>query len=196
LSIYNQRPLDAIAKSLNTRPRKTLGFMTPCEAFAEAVAATPESTPVRGWVMASERAMPRSNLPRRAAQDDRDWACNARICRKASGPAGRGRQGCLPRHDRPRRAQPNLLVGGVATLLGLALDDLEELPGRRYANQEMEGSDDAVSSVIARWHAFSALASACLKASWMTSMFRSARATRARRSRRPVASRAAPAMTS
>jgi IS30 family transposase len=40
LSIYNQRQLDAIAKSLNTRPRKTLGFMTPCGAFAEAVAAT------------------------------------------------------------------------------------------------------------------------------------------------------------
>jgi IS30 family transposase len=40
LSIYNQRQLDAIAKSLNTRPRKTLGFMTPCEAFAEAVATT------------------------------------------------------------------------------------------------------------------------------------------------------------
>ena len=40
LSIYNHRQLDAIAKSLNTRPRKTLGFMTPCEAFAEAVAAT------------------------------------------------------------------------------------------------------------------------------------------------------------
>jgi transposase, IS30 family len=40
LSIYSQRQLDAFAKSLNTRPRKTLGFMTPCEAFAEAVAAT------------------------------------------------------------------------------------------------------------------------------------------------------------
>jgi transposase, IS30 family len=40
LSIYNQRQLDAIAKSLNTRPRKALGFMAPCEAFAEAVAAT------------------------------------------------------------------------------------------------------------------------------------------------------------
>ncbi len=40
LSIYNQRQLDAIAKSLNTRPRKTLGFITPCEAFAEAVATT------------------------------------------------------------------------------------------------------------------------------------------------------------
>ena len=40
LSIYNQRQLDAIAKSLNTRPRKGLGFMAPCEAFAEAVAAT------------------------------------------------------------------------------------------------------------------------------------------------------------
>jgi transposase, IS30 family len=40
LSIFNQRQLDAIAKSLNTRPRKTLDFMTPCEAFAEAVATT------------------------------------------------------------------------------------------------------------------------------------------------------------
>jgi IS30 family transposase len=40
LSIYNQRQLDVIAKSLNTRPRKALGFMTPCEAFAEAVAET------------------------------------------------------------------------------------------------------------------------------------------------------------
>jgi IS30 family transposase len=40
LSIYNQRQLDAIAKRLNTRPRKTLGFMTPCQAFAEAVATT------------------------------------------------------------------------------------------------------------------------------------------------------------
>jgi IS30 family transposase len=40
LSIYNQRQLDAIANSLNTRPRKTLGFMTPSEAFAEAVATT------------------------------------------------------------------------------------------------------------------------------------------------------------
>ena len=40
LSVHNQRQLDAIAKSLNTRPRKALGFMTPCEAFAEAVAAT------------------------------------------------------------------------------------------------------------------------------------------------------------
>jgi transposase, IS30 family len=40
LSFYNQRQLDAIAKSLNTRPRKPLGFMAPCEAFTEAVAAT------------------------------------------------------------------------------------------------------------------------------------------------------------
>jgi IS30 family transposase len=40
LSIYNQRQLDAIARSLNTRPRKTLGFVTPSEAFANAVATT------------------------------------------------------------------------------------------------------------------------------------------------------------
>ena len=40
LSVYNQRQLDAIAKSLNARPRKAPALMTPCEAFAEAVAAT------------------------------------------------------------------------------------------------------------------------------------------------------------
>ena len=34
-------PQDKIARSLNTRPRKTLGFIAPCEAFAEAVASTP-----------------------------------------------------------------------------------------------------------------------------------------------------------
>jgi transposase, IS30 family len=38
LSVYNQRQLDAIARELNGRPRKTLGFMSPSEAFAEAVA--------------------------------------------------------------------------------------------------------------------------------------------------------------
>ena len=40
LSVYNQRQPDAIAKSLNTGPRKGLGFMAPSEAFAEAVATT------------------------------------------------------------------------------------------------------------------------------------------------------------
>jgi IS30 family transposase len=38
LSVYSQRQLDAIARVLNGRPRKTLGFMSPSEAFAEAVA--------------------------------------------------------------------------------------------------------------------------------------------------------------
>jgi transposase, IS30 family len=35
-----QRELDAIARSLNTRPRQTLGWMTPSKAFADAVALT------------------------------------------------------------------------------------------------------------------------------------------------------------
>jgi transposase, IS30 family len=41
LSQATQRELDAIARSLNTRPRQTLGWMTPSQAFAEAVALTP-----------------------------------------------------------------------------------------------------------------------------------------------------------
>jgi IS30 family transposase len=40
LSQCTQRELDAIARSLNTRPRQTLGWMTPSHAFAEAVALT------------------------------------------------------------------------------------------------------------------------------------------------------------
>jgi IS30 family transposase len=40
LSQVTQPELDAIARSLNTRPRQTLGWMTPSQAFAEAVALT------------------------------------------------------------------------------------------------------------------------------------------------------------
>ncbi len=40
LSQCSQRELDAIARSLNTRPRQTLGWMTPSQAFAVAVAMT------------------------------------------------------------------------------------------------------------------------------------------------------------
>ena len=40
LSQCSQRELDAIARSLNTRPRQTLGWMTPSKAFAKAVAMT------------------------------------------------------------------------------------------------------------------------------------------------------------
>ena len=40
LSQCTQRELDAIARSLNTRPRQTLGWKTPSQAFANAVATT------------------------------------------------------------------------------------------------------------------------------------------------------------
>ena len=41
LSLYSQQQLNAIARSLNRRPRQTLGWMTPSQAFAEAVALFP-----------------------------------------------------------------------------------------------------------------------------------------------------------
>jgi IS30 family transposase len=41
LSLYSQQQLNAIARSLNRRPRQTLGWMTPSQAFAKAVAMTP-----------------------------------------------------------------------------------------------------------------------------------------------------------
>jgi IS30 family transposase len=40
LSTLKRADLDAIARSLNNRPRKRFGFMKPSERFAELVAAT------------------------------------------------------------------------------------------------------------------------------------------------------------
>jgi len=40
LSCHSQEELDAVARQMNTRPRKTLGFRTPADIFNEAVALT------------------------------------------------------------------------------------------------------------------------------------------------------------
>ena len=40
ISGYSQLQLNAIARQLNERPRKTLGFKTPAEMFSESVALT------------------------------------------------------------------------------------------------------------------------------------------------------------
>jgi IS30 family transposase len=40
LGVHDQSRLDAVAAELNGRPRQTLGWMTPSEAFARAVAMT------------------------------------------------------------------------------------------------------------------------------------------------------------
>lgn len=45
LSVYSQEELDAIADSLNTRPRKTLDWSTPLQVFSRMLAAPPQPVP-------------------------------------------------------------------------------------------------------------------------------------------------------
>ncbi|HXW41028.1 MAG TPA: IS30 family transposase, partial [Xanthobacteraceae bacterium] len=40
LSLYSQAQLNKVARQLNERPRKTLGFATPAERFNACVAST------------------------------------------------------------------------------------------------------------------------------------------------------------
>jgi hypothetical protein len=43
ISSYSQAKLNAMARQLNERPRKTLGYRTPAEMFSQTVASTGES---------------------------------------------------------------------------------------------------------------------------------------------------------
>jgi IS30 family transposase len=40
ISNYSQAKLNAVARQLNERPRRTLGFQTPAEMFSQSVAST------------------------------------------------------------------------------------------------------------------------------------------------------------
>lgn len=40
LSVYSQAKLNAVARRLNERPRKTLGYETPAQRFLQSVAST------------------------------------------------------------------------------------------------------------------------------------------------------------
>jgi IS30 family transposase len=53
LSVLSEADLDAIARSLNDRPRKRLGFMKPSERLAELLAMTGEPAVVLGrfWLV-------------------------------------------------------------------------------------------------------------------------------------------------
>ena len=103
LSVHSAEDLAAFARSLNNRPRKTLGFMKPSEKLAELCAHRLESRPVlpRPWdhLVASDKAASgggdsgRWRLESGRLNPDRQREQNAQVRQSlcGSGRGGRGR---------------------------------------------------------------------------------------------------------
>jgi IS30 family transposase len=55
ISSYSQAKLNAVARQLNERPRKTLGYQTPAEMFSQSVALTGVNPPSTAGFPTSDR---------------------------------------------------------------------------------------------------------------------------------------------
>jgi hypothetical protein len=70
LSVHSQAHLDAVARELNGRPRRTLGGVSPSQAFAEAVA---------GWPDGRHTAPMCRRVAPRAGSEDRSDDCRLNL---------------------------------------------------------------------------------------------------------------------
>ena len=68
LSIHSRKDLDGVAQSVNTRPGQTLGFRTPADILAQAVALTPLRPPAISLKKSGASSWPASARPDLAVQ--------------------------------------------------------------------------------------------------------------------------------